>query len=102
MSRPWPSWLRLSPRLWGFLSRFWWYWFNHHDHQESRSEAQARADEAARQLIELAEGGQDVLVVAHGFFNTMVGLALRRRGWRCVEDGGFRYWSARRFELSQP
>jgi broad specificity phosphatase PhoE len=93
----WPSWLRLSPRLWGFLSRFWWYWFNHHDHQESRSEAQARADEAARQLIELAEGGQDVLVVAHGFFNTMVGYALQRRGWRCTEAGGFSYWAAFKF-----
>jgi hypothetical protein len=31
----------------------------------------------------------------------MVGRALRRRGWRCTEDGGFSYWSARRFELSQ-
>ena len=65
-------------------------------------QAQARADEAARQLIALAAGGQDVLVVAHGFFNTMIGRALRRLGWRCVADGGFSYWSARRFELSQP
>jgi broad specificity phosphatase PhoE len=98
----WPSWLKLSPRIWGVVSRFWWWVFNHHDQQESRVEAEARADEAARQLIALAAGGQDVLVVAHGFFNTMVGLALRRQGWRCVDDGGFSYWSARRFELSQP
>ena len=98
----WPGWLKLSPRIWGAVSRFWWWVFNHHDQQESRAQAEARADEAARQLVALAAGGQDVLVVAHGFFNTMVGLALRRQGWRCVEDGGFRYWSARRFELSQP
>ena len=97
----WPGWLKLSPRVWGFVSRFWWWWFNHHDQQETRAQAQVRADEAARQLIELAASGQDVLVVAHGFFNTMVGLALRRRGWRCVEDGGFRYWAARRFEMSR-
>jgi broad specificity phosphatase PhoE len=97
----WPGWLKLSPRVWGFVSRFWWWWFNHHDQQETRAQAQVRADEAARQLIELAAGGQDVLVVAHGFFNTMVGLSLRRQGWRCVEDGGFRYWSARRFEMSR-
>jgi broad specificity phosphatase PhoE len=95
----WPRWLKLSPRLWGGVSRFWWWWFDHHDQQESRVEAQARAGEAARQLIELAAGGQDVLVVAHGFFNTMVGIALRRQGWRCVQDGGFRYWAARRFEM---
>jgi broad specificity phosphatase PhoE len=97
----WPRWLKLSPRLWGVVSRFWWWMFNHHDEQETRQAAEARADEAARQLIELAAGGQDVLVVAHGFFNTMVGLALRRRGWRCVEDQGFRYWAARRFESQQ-
>ena len=97
----WPRWLKLSPRIWGVVSRFWWWWFNHHDQQETRAEAQVRADEAARQLIQLAAGGQDVLVVAHGFFNYMVGRSLRRQGWRCVEKGGFRYWSARRFELSQ-
>jgi broad specificity phosphatase PhoE len=98
----WPKWLKLSPRVWGFTSRFWWWWFNHHDNQESRAQAQARADEAARQLSELAAGGQDVLVVAHGFFNTMVGLALEKRGWKCVQKhGGFRYWATRRFEMSR-
>jgi broad specificity phosphatase PhoE len=97
----WPKWLKLSPRVWGVVSRFWWWWFDHHDHQETRREAEGRADEAARQLAQLAAGGQDVLLVAHGFFNTMVGLALGRLGWRCVEDGGFRYWAARRFEWQQ-
>jgi len=96
----WPRWLKLSPRWWGVISRFWWWVFNHHDAQETRAEAEARADEAARLLVDLAASGQDVLVVAHGFFNTMVGVALRRLGWRCTIDGGFKYWSARRFEAS--
>jgi broad specificity phosphatase PhoE len=97
----WPRWLKLSPRVWGFIARFWWWWFNHHDHQETRDEAKVRADEAARQLIELAASGQDVLVVAHGFFNYMVGRSLRRQGWRCVYNGGHRHWAARRFEMSR-
>ena len=97
----WPGWLKLSPRYWGVISRFWWWFFNHHDQQETRKEAEARAAEAARQLTELAASGQDVLVVAHGFFNAMVGVALTQRGWRCVENGGYRFWAARRFELSQ-
>jgi len=97
----WPGWLKLSPRVWGFVSRFWWWMFDHHDQQETRREAEARAAEAARQLSELAAGGHDVLVVAHGFFNAMVGRALRRHGWRCVEDGGYSYWSVRRFEVQQ-
>ncbi|HTX47811.1 MAG TPA: histidine phosphatase family protein [Caulobacteraceae bacterium] len=97
----WPSWLKLSPRIWGVVSRFWWWMFNHHDSQESRAEAETRAEEAARQLAELAASGQDVLVVAHGFFNTMVGRALGRQGWRCTVDGGFSYWASRRFELTR-
>lgn len=98
----WPRWLKLSPRVWGFVSRTWWWFFNHHDNQESRRMAEARADEAASQLIALAAGGQDVLLVAHGFFNAMIGRALVRRGWRCVQNGGYRYWAARRFESQQP
>ena len=97
----WPRWVKLSPRIWGFVARLWWWLFDHHDHQETRAEAEARADEAARQLVALAAGGQDVLVVAHGFFNAMIGQALGRLGWRCVADGGFRYWAARRFESQQ-
>ena len=94
----WPGWFKLSPRLWGFVARVWWWFFNHHDGQETRAQAQVRADEAARVLVDMASTGQDVLVVAHGFFNGMVGESLKRLGWRCVEDHGFSYWSARRFE----
>ena len=76
----WPRWLKLSPRVWGVVSRFWWWLFNHHDQQETAPQAEARADEAARQLIALAASGQDVLVVAHGFFNAMIGRALQQAG----------------------
>ena len=94
----WPHWFKMAPRSWGFIARFWWWFFNHHAGQETRAEAEARADLIADRLASLAEEGRDVLVIAHGFFNTMVGLALRRRGWRLVEDQGYKYWSSRRFE----
>ncbi len=45
-----------------------------------------------------AKDGRDVLLVAHGFFNLMVGRELKKLGWRCVSDGGYRYWRAQRFE----
>ncbi|HKT54369.1 MAG TPA: histidine phosphatase family protein [Caulobacteraceae bacterium] len=93
----WPSWIRLKPRSWGVIARFWWWFLNHHDGHETRAHAQARADRVAERLIAQAQGG-DVLVVAHGFFNTMVGLSLQRHGWRLVENDGFKYWSMRRFE----
>ncbi len=94
----WPSWIKLSPRMWGFYARFWWWFFNHHEGQETRRQAEARADCAADMLIELAARGEDVVVLAHGFFNFMIGRALRRRGWKLAVSEGYKYWSMRRFE----
>jgi len=94
----WPSWIRLSPKMWGFYARVWWWCFNHNEGQETRVEAQARSDAAAEMLAERAARGQDVVVLAHGFFNFMVGLSLRRRGWRLTRSEGYKYWSMRRFE----
>jgi broad specificity phosphatase PhoE len=96
---PWPNWIKLSPRTWGVLARFWWWFFDHHeDGQESREQAEVRADAVAERLTTLAEADGDVLVLAHGFFNTMIGWALKRRGWKLTEDQGFHYWKSRRFE----
>jgi broad specificity phosphatase PhoE len=94
----WPSWVRLSPRLWGFFARFNWWFFNFHHGEESRGQAEARADQAAAKLEALAAGGQNVVVLAHGFFNVMIGRALRRRGWRRTLREGYKYWSTQRFE----
>jgi hypothetical protein len=94
----WPDWIRLSPSLWGFIARFWWWFFNHHEEGESRRQAEGRADQAADMLESLAAQGQDVVVLAHGFFNFMIGRALRRRGWRLAHSEGWKYWSMRRFE----
>lgn len=93
-----PAWLKLSPRAWGVIARLWWWVFNHHEGQETKAQAQARARRAAQGLNEMAGDGRDVLLLAHGFFNVMIGKELQRLGWRCVKDQGFHYWSARRFE----
>ena len=94
---PWPLWVRMSPKRLGFFSRFWWWFFDHHGGQETRRQAEARADQAAQVLIELADQGQDVLVLAHGFFNWMIGEALKRRGLTKLLDQGHGYWSLKRF-----
>lgn len=93
-----PRWIRLSPKLWGFLARVWWWFLDHHQGGETRSEAEIRADRAAALLIGLAAGGENVVVLAHGFFNYMIGRSLKRLGWRLAESGGYRYWSIRRYE----
>jgi broad specificity phosphatase PhoE len=94
----WPAWIRLSPRLWGFFARFWWWFFNHHEGQETRAAAEHRAQDAAAMLVEIAGQGEDVVVLAHGFFNYMIAQELRRRGWRQTLSEGYKYWSMRRFE----
>ena len=93
----WPSWVRLKPSTWGFIARFWWWCFNHHEGQETRCEAEGRAGEAADMLERLAAEGADVVVLAHGFFNYMIGRVLKRRGWKLAHSEGFKYWSTRRF-----
>jgi broad specificity phosphatase PhoE len=94
---PLPSFLKLGPKAWGVIARFTW-WFGYDGGQETRAEAQARALAASERLVAAALGGADVLLLAHGFFNLMVGLELKRQGWRRMEDRGFKYWATRRFE----
>ena len=98
---PWPKWVRMSPKMWGFWSRVWWWFLNHHEGQETRQEAERRADQAAAMLAQLAEEGEDVVVLAHGFFNFMIGRSLKRIGWRCAWSEGYKYWSMRRFERAR-
>ena len=93
----WPDAIRLPPRAWGVISRVSW-WIGGHKNEESRPQAKSRAIRAARLLHEVASGGTDVLLVAHGYFNTMIGAELRRLGWRCVGGRGYRYWSTRHYE----
>jgi len=95
---PLPAWLRLPPIVWGFVSRFNWWWFNYHAGEESRRQAEVRAETVVERLTEMAASGDDVLVLAHGFFNAMIARVLKRRGWRLTVDGGYTYWAARRFE----
>lgn len=94
---PWPTWIRMSPKRLGFFARFWWWFFDHHGGQETRAQAEARADQAADRLIALADQGQDVLVLAHGFFNWMIARSLKRRGLTKLLDQGHGYWSLKRF-----
>ena len=95
---PLPGWLKLSPRAWGVIARSAWWFFGHHEGGETRSRATERARKAASLLIEAAESGQDVVLLAHGFFNAMIGRELKSLGSRRLSTQGYRYWCAQRFE----
>ncbi|OYX30830.1 MAG: histidine phosphatase family protein [Caulobacterales bacterium 32-69-10] len=96
---PLPDFLRFNPKVWGFISRFCWWFFDYHDAgQENRSGAVARARDLAQRLIDEAQAGRNVIAVAHGFFNFLVALQLKSLGWRQVEGRGHRYWSTKLFK----
>lgn len=94
---PWPGWIKMKPSHLGFFARFWWWFFDHHGGQETRAQAEQRADQAADLLIDLSASGQDVLVLAHGFFNWMIARSLTKKGLTKVIDEGHGYWSIKRF-----
>jgi broad specificity phosphatase PhoE len=82
---------------WGVWARVFW-WFGRSAGQETRQEAERRAEAAVATLTARALRGENVLLCAHGWFNRMMRPVLRAQGWRCVEDNGDKYWSYRRYE----
>jgi len=91
--------LKFRPLTWGTLSRILWLG-GRASGGESVGQARKRAVRAAQQLEGLLEGSPPdgcAVIFAHGWFNRMVGVALRRRGWRLVEGRGDGYWSFRRY-----
>ena len=87
---------RRTPRAWGVWARVFW-WFGRHAGQETRQEAEQRAEAAVATVTARALRGDNVLVCAHGWFNRMMRPVLRAQGWKCVEDHGDGYWSYRRY-----
>ncbi len=96
-----PSWFRLTPNSWGwgFVARTWWWFGNGPKNQETRKQAQVRAREMAEFLTARAREGGDVLVLAHGYFNLMISLELKKMGFIKTLEQGFKYWGCRRYEL---
>lgn len=92
----WPEFIKIGPKYWGAIARFYWY-FGRHDGQESRREAEARARAAAERLTAEADQGLHVVLLAHGYFNHMVGRELKRIGWKLVSGRGYKYWSTRKY-----
>ena len=93
-------WGKRSPRDWGVWSRVSW-WFGNAKGQETRQEAELRAEAGAATLTARALRGENVLLCAHGWFNRMMRPVLRAQGWRCVYDGRDEYWAWRKYEKRQ-
>ena len=86
--------MRLKPPAWAVIARLAWH-AGHHGGIEDYRDARDRALKAVEMLSDVAREDGIAVLVAHGYFNAMVGRALRKHGWS--RYGGrhrAKYWNA--------
>jgi len=84
--------LRMKVTKWAVVSRILWYaGFN--PRIENYRRARRRAVQAADILIARAHTDGAAALVAHGYFNFLIGRELRRRGFRKTGTHKARYWN---------
>lgn len=95
--------LRLTPTMWGRVSRVFWFLGYAPKGVENHFKAHKRVSDVTDRLIEHAEEGRTVLLAAHGYLNWMIDGRIRKRGWRKVEHVGENdFWSWRAYRLPAP
>ncbi len=86
-------WLRMRVASWAVVSRLLWH-LGFHPGIENYNQSHARAVRAADLLISRVTEGGAVALVAHGYFNAMIGRQLRRRGFIRTGSHRVQYWNA--------
>jgi len=90
--------LRMSVPKWAVMSRILWH-AGYHPEIENYRRAKTRAADGADILIARAKEDGVTALVAHGYFNAILGRELRRRGFRKTGSHRARYWNAVVYEL---
>ncbi len=85
--------LRMTVAKWAVVARILWH-LGYNRGIENYPRARARAAEAADVLTARVMDGSAVALVAHGYFNAMIGRQLRRRGWTRTGSHRVQYWNA--------
>ncbi len=85
--------LRMTVVKWAVMARLLWH-AGYNPGIENYPKARQRANDAANILISRVMDGGAVALVAHGYFNAMIGRHLRRRGWSRTGSHRARYWNA--------
>jgi broad specificity phosphatase PhoE len=111
--------LKMRVPKWAVVARVLWH-AGYHPEIEDYRKAKQRASQAADILIEKLINGGDavperpsererleksanaVALVAHGYFNAMIGRQLRQRGFTRTGAHRVRYWNAVIYEWTQP
>jgi len=90
--------LRMTVPKWAVVARILWH-AGYHPEIENYRRAKHRAAEAADILTKKAEAQGAAALVAHGYFNAMIGRQLRRRGFRKTGSHRVRFWNAVIYEV---
>ena len=77
---------------WAVLARIFWH-AGYHPGIENPAEARARAQDAATRLMEQARDSGAAVLVAHGYFNYMIGRALRAHGFSRTGSHRATFWN---------
>ena len=93
--------LRMRVPKWAVVARILWH-AGYHPEIENYRRAKHRAAAAADILVKKARAEGAAVLVAHGYFNAMIGRALRRRGFTRSGSHRVRFWNAVIYELKQP
>lgn len=90
--------LRMSVPKWAVVSRILWH-AGYHPEIENYRRAKQRAARAADILMGKALKDGVTALVAHGYFNAILGRELRRRGFRKSGSHRAQFWNAVIYEL---
>ncbi|MES2474104.1 MAG: histidine phosphatase family protein [Pseudomonadota bacterium] len=93
LASPRLPWLNMQVAKWAVLSRILWH-AGFHPEIENPRKASARAVQAADLLVARARDKGVAVLVAHGYFNWMIGRELARRGFSRTGSHQARYWNA--------
>jgi broad specificity phosphatase PhoE len=85
--------IRMGVPKWAVVARLLWH-AGYHPGIENYASARDRAIKAADILIAKVADGGAVALVAHGYFNAMIGRQLRLRGFQRSGSHRVQYWNA--------
>ena len=90
--------LKLGVPAWAVMSRILWH-AGYHPEIEDYRRSKIRAKKAADMLTSRARKDGTAVLVAHGYFNAIIGRELARRGFRRTGGHRVRFWNAVIYEL---
>jgi broad specificity phosphatase PhoE len=92
--------VKMKVPVWAVMARLMWH-AGYHPEIENYRRAKTRAAAAAEILLSRAQANDGIAVlVAHGYFNAMIGRVLRKRGFKRSGAHRARFWNAVIYETA--